>query len=375
VANFIYSGKQDSTIFITNDSDTYSLDGSLELNVETTSAVYLDETASDNEVIVYGSVKTGGAANTIVIGGENNSIAIHEGGSVKSNFAAANLDGDGNSIQNSGNVTGLYGVYLYGTNMSLDNSGTIKGKEAGVCGHDIGTDTFVLHNSGKIIGATFAIELGDGDDQIVNDGEIKGAVHLGGGNNSFDFGHGDVFGKVIGGTGIDSYTIHHKSDKIVEKIGGGTDFVHSSISYTLGDNLESLDLSGSKNLKGTGNGLSNYIGGNAGDNVLSGLGGADHLRGAAGDDVLFGDAGADVFIFTPAFNGRDTIMDFDIKGAVHDHLDLSGVASNASDFDLDSHLTQHGHDAVLTIEGSGAVVFKDVDMDDLTSDFFTFNDA
>jgi Ca2+-binding RTX toxin-like protein len=375
MTSFVYSGKQDTNIFIANDNDTYALDGSLELYVAATSAVYVDETASDNEVVVYGSVQSGGAANTIVVGGEDNSITIHEGGSVKSNYAAANLDGDGNSIQNSGNVTGLYGVRLYGTNMSLDNNGTIKGKQAGLSGHDIGSDDFVLHNSGKIVGGKLAIELGDGNDQIVNDGEIRGTVHLGGGTNSFDFGHGDVFGKVIGGTGIDTYTIHHKSDRIVEKIGGGTDFVHSSISYALGDNLESLDLSGSKDLKGTGNGLSNYIGGNAGENVLSGLGGADHIRGAAGNDILFGGAGADVFIFTPVYNGRDTIMDFDVKGAVHDYLDLSGVASSASDFDLESHLSQHGHNAVLTIEGSGAVVFKNIDMEDLTSDFLTFVDA
>jgi Ca2+-binding RTX toxin-like protein len=81
--------------------------------------------------------------------------------------------------------------------------------------------------------------------------------------------------------------------------------VFASINYTLGANLEDLELTGGA-LNGTGNTLGNVLTGNSGNNRLSGLAGndtliggdgADTLLGGAGVDNLQGEAGNDVFLY------------------------------------------------------------------------------
>ena len=58
------------------------------------------------------------------------------------------------------------------------------------------------------------------------------------------------------------------------------------MSWTLGDNLENLTLTGSANLNGTGNSEDNVITGNSGANTLTGGTGADTLDGGAGNDTV-----------------------------------------------------------------------------------------
>ena len=68
-------------------------------------------------------------------------------------------------------------------------------------------------------------------------------------------------------------------------LSGNIDKVIASISYTLGDNLENLDLAaGSGNLSGAGNALDNVLTGNEGNNTLTGGAGNDSLDGGAGID-------------------------------------------------------------------------------------------
>ena len=90
--------------------------------------------------------------------------------------------------------------------------------------------------------------------------------------------------------------------------GEGVDAVQSSVSYTLGNNVENLTLTGSANLSGTGNADNNTIIGNSGNNVLSGLGGADVLDGGTGTDTATyatSSAGVNVSLMTGIGNGGD----------------------------------------------------------------------
>lgn len=111
------------------------------------------------------------------------------------------------------------------------------------------------------------------------------------GNDYLDGGAGGD--SLLGGTGNDTYVVDSVADIVTESASEGTDQVLSSINYTLGSNLESLTLTGSAAINGTGNNLGNTLQGNAANNVLTGGSGADFLLGNGGNDTLIGSAGDD----------------------------------------------------------------------------------
>jgi Ca2+-binding RTX toxin-like protein len=154
---------------------------------------------------------------------------------------------------------------------------------------------------------------------------------------------------MVGGSGADTYVVSESGDVVTELKSGGTDLVQASFSYTLGDNVENLILTGLGGLKGTGNDLANVLTGNAGANTLSGLDGNDTLDGGTGNDTLTGGAGndtitggigadaltggsgADRFVFALADISSskaktDTI--FDMRGSAGDLIDLHAIDAN-----------------------------------------------
>ncbi|AFY32911.1 DUF4347 domain-containing protein [Calothrix sp. PCC 7507] len=133
---------------------------------------------------------------------------------------------------------------------------------------------------------------GAGNDTIYGG---KGADTLRGGDGNDTLRGGAGKDLLIGGNGNDTY-FADAEDIIQEEIDGGTDTVLSSISYTLGDNLENLTLRENAAINGTGNALNNRIIGNIANNILSGGDGDDILEGGAGNDTLIGGAGKDRLI-------------------------------------------------------------------------------
>jgi Ca2+-binding RTX toxin-like protein len=192
------------------------------------------------------------------------------------------------------------------------------------------------------------LEGGDGNDTLIgNDGA-----------DSLDGSAGAD--SLVGGTGADTYNVDNVGDKISESgPASDVDRVISTITFTLGANLENLQLSGPDAIDGTGNALNNLLRGSTASNVLSGLAGNDSLDGVGGDDLLLGGdgndlltaslgfdtlvggAGSDRFAFEnkgASLTGLDVIADFNgLPGG--DAIDVSNVlvgfvedSSNVNDF-------------------------------------------
>jgi trimeric autotransporter adhesin len=189
-----------------------------------------------------------------------------------------------------------------------DNANTLTGDGAANLVYGLGGNDTLIG-----AGANDTLNGGDGDDRL--DGGL-GADSL------------------VGGAGNDTYILDNAGDTIREEVGGGDDYVWTSVSVTLGANIERAGLAGSSNFDVTGNELGNYLTGNGGANLLSGLAGNDTLSGGGGDDVLIGGAGADRLVggagadrFLVVRGGvqGDAIVDF----ALGDHLELSGYGAGS----------------------------------------------
>ena len=124
------------------------------------------------------------------------------------------------------------------------------------------------------------------------------------GNNQLDGGEGAD--TLLGGRGNDIYIVDNLGDSISEAGGDGIDTVRSSVSWTLATGFETLELTGTAHIDGTGNGLANRINGNAGNNILDGGAGTDTLVGGAGNDTYIFDQAGDRAVETVTATVTDT---------------------------------------------------------------------
>lgn len=149
---------------------------------------------------------------------------------------------------------------------------------------------------------------------------------------------------MAGGLGNDTYVADNVGDIVTESLNEGTDTVQSSVTYTLGVNVENLTLVGSSAINGTGNALDNVLTGNSAANVLIGGGGNDTYVIGAGDSVV-----------EAANSGTDTVQSAltYTLGSNLENLSLTGSAAiNGTGNSLDNILTGNSAANVLT-GGSG----------------------
>jgi len=258
-----------------------------------TGANVLDGKAGDDTI-------NGNLGNDTLIGGEGDDVLNGDAGDDR-------LQGDsGKDTLNGGvgadSMAGGLGDDLY----IVDNAGDVVAENAGE-GNDTVQSSITTTLSGNVenltlTGAAGISGTGNTLDNVVTGNNAVNRLNGDAGNDTLVGNGGDDIldggtgaDTMQGGIGNDTYVVDNAGDLVTEAAGQGTiDTVQSSIDYTLGANVENLDLLGSDNLSGTGNTLANSITGNAGNNLIDGGAGIDTMSGRAGDDTYIVDNTGDV---------------------------------------------------------------------------------
>ncbi|PPD55372.1 MAG: hypothetical protein CTY12_00935, partial [Methylotenera sp.] len=241
-----------------------------------------------------------------------------------------------------------------------------------------GNDSYFVDNTGDIV----TENLNEGTDSVqstitytlttnVENLTLAGAAAINGTGNTLNnvltgnsanniLSGGAGADTMLGGLGNDTYVVDNIADVVIENAAEGTDAVQSSITYTLGANVENLTLAGAAAINGTGNDLNNSLTGNSATNTLSGGLGNDTLNGGAGADTLIGGVGNDVYVLDNladvvvenASEGTDTVqtaITLNALAANVENLTLTGTAAiNGTGNELDNVLTGNAANNTLT---------------------------
>ena len=240
-------------------------------------------------------------------------------------------DAGGNTLDGGAGADVLEGRLGDDTNI-VDNAGDVI-KEVVGGGYDV-VKSSVSH---VLASEVEALQLQGGAAINGTGNELSNRLVGNGANNILDgAGGSDV---MIGGLGDDTYGVDDGSDRIVESEGAGTDTVNSSVSFTLANHLENLNLTGTATINATGNAANNVLRGNVADNRLDGAQGADRMIGGLGNDTYFVDNVGDAVV-EDLNGGNDTVistLDYTLAANI-EALTLSGPALNASGNDLGNEL-------------------------------------
>jgi len=289
-------------------------------------------------------VLTGQAYSSIYARGGNDSVTASGDG-----IYVQGDDGD-DFISVTGNNVELHGGNGNDTILVNGANAGVRGEagddiigSAGLGGYfwgDEGTNTIDYTASSTGVTVNLATSTGAGGDHLFNFANIKGSTFADSltgdtGSNVLDGGAGND--TMVGGTGDDTYYVDSSGDVVTEATSAGTDTVHSTISYTLGANLENAVADGAAAINLTGNTLANVLTGNSAANILDGGTGADKLTGGAG---------VDTFVYRTG-GGADVITDF----AAGEAIDVYGFSAAKS-------VVQSGSNVVVTL-ATGSTITVD----------------
>lgn len=318
----MYGGVGDDTYYVDNTGDGVienanegndtvisSIDYTLAANVEN---LYL---ASD-----VGAINgTGNSMNNKIVGNDANNILDGKAG--KNTLIGGK--GDDTYIINSSNASD---TIIENYDEGID---TIKSSVTYSLANTYNVENLTLTGTDNING------IGNDTDNYITGNSGNNILRGGEGNDTL-YGAGG-FDTLYGGKGNDKYIIDNVNAVVEELEDEGIDTVITSINYTLTDNVENLEMTGTANLKATGNDLNNIIKGNTGDNTF---------EGGKGNDTLYGDIGNDTYIFNRG-DGIDTIYE---KGSISKYTDTLKFGADITVDDV--QFTKDGKDLVVSIIGT-----------------------
>ncbi len=326
------------------------------------------------------NVLTGNSAANVLTGGVGNDTYVVGAGDTVVEAANEGTDSvlSANSYQLSANVENLSltgSASLIGTGNALDNILQADGSMSVLAGGD-GNDTYLQGSTGE---DDLLVETATGGiDTVIAAHDYRLSAHIenltlldpqvpdfanfslipnapygpswmrmagygndlnntiigGRANNLLDGGLGAD--TLIGGAGDDTYLVDQGGDVVSELANEGIDTIESSVTYTLGANVEHLVLTGTGAADAIGNALNNDVRGNAASNILD---------GGAGDDSLRGNGGADTYRFGRG-SGRDIVFDSSTTG----EIETIQFAADVQTADVDVY--RRSGDLVLIINGT-----------------------
>ncbi len=276
-ANGIVVENANEGIDTVNIDVTHTLGANVE-NLVLTGSAAINGTgnALDNKI-------TGNSGNNTLTGGGGTDTAIYNG--ARANFTVVANDATHATITGAGfgsdTLSGITYIQFANNDIAMVSS-------------------FLPVNPGDPVEIT-----GDGNDNALTGNSQNNTINGLGGNDTLTASIGTD--TLVGGSGDDTYVINTSGNTVTEAANEGTDTVKSMVDFTLGANVEKLELTGTGAINGTGNELANTITGNSGNNTLDGGTGDDALTGGAGDDIHVVDAAGDV-VTENADEGTDTIQ-------------------------------------------------------------------
>jgi Ca2+-binding RTX toxin-like protein len=389
-------------------SVSHTLSSNVE-NLVLTGAAAINATGNSlNNVLTgndSGNVLDGGAGSDTLIGGlGNDTYVVDNAGDVVTETAEAgndlvlanitytlgadlenltltgtgNINGSGNALDNAITGNGAVNTLTGGSGNDTLDGGLGADSLLGGVGDDLyavdsagdtvteyaneGQDT-VLSSVNYTLGANVEALVLSGVSAINGTGNTLENVVMGNGaDNTLDGGLGAD--TLLGGDGNDTYVVDDLGDVVLENYAQGNDLVRSSVSYTLGAELERLTLTGAAAINGSGNALDNILIGNAAANNLTGGAGNDTLDGGVGADSLAGGSGDDIYLVD---NASDSVLEVSGEGAdlvqsaisyslsahVENLILLGAGAINGTGNALDNALTGNASDNILD-GGTGA---------------------
>ena len=320
---------------------------------------------------------SGGQGDDVYVLGDALDTAVEAAGEGTDTVRAAQTHVLGANLEN---LVLLGSIAINATGNALDNVLVGNGGNNaldGTAGADAmsggaGNDTYVVDVAGDVV-----TELGaEGTDSVsasvsyalsanVENLTLTGANSINGSGNDLDntltgnsganlLDGGAGADVMIGSGGDDIYIVADSGDVVTESSsGGGTDEVRSALSYTLGNNVERLVLTGSAAIDATGNSLANVLSGNSASNTLDGGSGADTMNGGADDDTYIVNSTSDV-VTELVGEGTDAVrssVTYTLAANV-ERLTLTGSSAiSGTGNGLDNVLSGNG--AANTLSGAG----------------------